>query len=137
MLIESTKLRELLSARQESLPSQLYLTPDKDEEEPVSYRSPMNPIPALVILLLGIMMSSHHQDSMVSTMIHGQWGKLLTGAAFARGGSYILNYLSPPKSTLPGRPPTELITAFCLMAGGFIFMASVRFVNLNLFCHLC
>jgi hypothetical protein len=26
---------------------------------------------------------------------------------------------------LPGRPPTELITAFCLMAGGMIFMASV------------
>ena len=27
---------------------------------------------------------------------------------------------------LPGRPPSELITAFCLMAGGFIFMASAK-----------
>jgi hypothetical protein len=26
---------------------------------------------------------------------------------------------------LPSRPPSELITAFCLIAGGLIFMASV------------
>jgi integral membrane sensor domain MASE1 len=85
----------------------------------------MNPIPALVVLLLGLMMSSHHQESMVATMIHSQWGTLLVGAAFARAATYILFYLSPPASILPGRPPTELITAFCLMAGGMIFMASV------------
>jgi hypothetical protein len=62
---------------------------------------------------------------MVSTMIHSQWGTLLVGAAFARAATYIIFYLSPPTSVLPGRPPTELITAFCLMAGGMIFMASV------------
>lgn len=85
----------------------------------------MNPIPALVVMLLGMMMSSHHQHSMVSTMIHGQWGTLLVGAAFARAATYVVFYLSPPTSILPGRPPTEIITAFCLMAGGLIFMASV------------
>lgn len=86
----------------------------------------MNPIPALIVLLLGLMMSSHHQESMVSTMIHKQWGTLLVGAAFARALTYVIFYLAPPTSMLPGRPPSELITAFCLMAGGFIFMASAK-----------
>src|SRR5690554_3846905 len=85
----------------------------------------MNPLPALMVLLLGIMMSSHHQSSMVSTMIHQQWGTLLMGASFARGLTYIIFYLSPPTSFLPSRPPSELVTAFCLMAGGLVFMASV------------
>jgi len=62
-------------------------------------------------------------------MIHKQWGTLLVGAAFARAATYIILYLSPPTSVLPGRPPTELITAFCLMAGGMIFMASVSHVS--------
>lgn len=84
----------------------------------------MNPLPALIILLLGMMMSSHHQASMVSTMVHKQWGTLLVGASFARAVTYILFYVSPPTSILPSRPPSELITAFCLMAGGLIFMAS-------------
>ena len=124
MLIESTRIRNLLNATTPS--SQLSYTDEpRALEEPKSYRFPMNPIPALVILLLGLMMSSHHQESMVSTMIHSQWGTLLVGAAFARAATYILFYLSPPTSIFPGRPPTELITAFCLMAGGMIFMASV------------
>jgi hypothetical protein len=86
----------------------------------------MNPIPGLIVLLLGLMMSSHHQASMVSTMVHAQWGSLLVGAAFARAVTYIIFYLSPPTSILAGRPPSELITAFCLMAGGAIFMASTK-----------
>jgi hypothetical protein len=127
MLIESKKIRDLLNARKQSLESHPQYRSDEPEslEPPKSYRFSMNPIPALVVLLLGIMMSSHHQESMVSTMIHKQWGTLLVGAAFARAATYLLFYLSPPTSILPGRPPTELITAFCLMAGGFIFMASV------------
>jgi hypothetical protein len=125
MLIESTRIRSVLNATKAS-PAQLSYTSEQSElQEPKSYAFPMNPIPALVILLLGLMMSSHHQESMVATMIHTQWGTLLVGAAFARAATYILFYLSPPTSILPGRPPTELITAFCLMAGGMIFMASV------------
>jgi hypothetical protein len=127
MLIESKRVRGLLNTTQQT--SQLRLQGDTPEEhmEPKSYRFSMNPLPALVVLLLGSMMSSHHQDSMVSTMIHKQWGNLLAGAAFARTATYIIFYLSPPTSKLPGRPPTEIITAFCLMAGGLIFMASVCF----------
>lgn len=123
MLIESTRIRSLLNATKST--PQLSYPSESQEQEPKSYAFPMNPIPALVILLLGLMMSSHHQETMVATMIHTQWGTLLAGAAFARAATYILFYLSPPTSILPGRPPTELITAFCLMAGGMIFMASV------------
>jgi hypothetical protein len=120
MLIESSKVRDLLN-----MSRQPYADERDSQEPPKSYGFPMNPIPALIVLLLGMMMSSHHQESMVSTMIHKQWGNLLIGAAFARAATYIIYYLAPPTSVLPGRPPTELITAFCLMAGGLIFMASV------------
>jgi hypothetical protein len=122
MLIESNRIRDLLN---EVKHSNTTYDPETTAE-PKSYRTPMNPIPALIVLLLGVMMSSHHQESMVSTMIHSQWGTLLAGAAFARAATYIIFYLSPPTSIFPGRPPTELITAFCLMAGGMIFMSSVR-----------
>ncbi|KAA8566255.1 hypothetical protein EYC84_008855 [Monilinia fructicola] len=63
---------------------------------------------------------------MISTMIHKQWGTLLVGAAFARATTYVVFYLAPPTSVFPGRPPTEIITSFCLMAGGLIFMASSK-----------
>jgi hypothetical protein len=135
MLIESGKIRDLLNATtvlHSDERSQAHTSGAIDTtaawRAPKSYRFSMNPIPALIILLLGVMMSSHHQASMVSTMIHGQWGSLLVGAAFARAATYVIFFLSPPTSFLPSRPPTELITAFCLMAGGLIFMASVSSV---------
>lgn len=87
----------------------------------------MNPIPALVILFLGIMMTSHAQDSMVSTMIHKQWGNLLTGSSSTRVLTYVMVYLKPPRSVLPSRPPTELLTSFGLISGGILLMASVSF----------
>lgn len=46
------------------------------------------------------------------------------GFAFARGLTYITLYISPPTSFLPSRPPTEIITSFCLIAGGITFMLS-------------
>jgi hypothetical protein len=95
--------------------------------EPDTYSFSANPIPALVIFLLGLMMSSHTQDSMISSMVHKQWGNLLAGAAFARGLTYFLLWLRPPKSVFPSRPPTELLTAFGMMGGGVIFMSSVSF----------
>lgn len=57
-------------------------------------------------------------------MIHKQWGTMLTGASFARALTYVLVYLKPPTSTLPARPPTELLAAFGLLTGGVLFMAS-------------
>ncbi len=130
MLIESTVIRDLLnttvSDAAQSYPEQSY--PDEEREQlqqPEAYRFSLNPIPALVILLLGIMMSSHTQSDMVSSMVHKQWGNLLSGASFARGFTYVLTYLKPTKSIFPSRPPTELLTAFGLISGGIIFMASV------------
>jgi hypothetical protein len=84
----------------------------------------MNPMPALVILLLGKMMSAHHQNSMLSTMIHSQWGSMFMGFALARALTYITLYIRPPTSYLPSRPPTEIVTAFCLVSGGITFMLS-------------
>jgi hypothetical protein len=121
MLIESSRVRDLLNTVQKAPAIHAYHS--EAAEPPKSYRFSMNP---LIVLLLGLMMSSHHQESMVSTMIHKQWGTLLVGAAFARALTYVIFYLAPPTSMLPGRPPSELITAFCLMAGGFIFGASAH-----------
>ncbi|PHH77798.1 hypothetical protein CDD80_179 [Ophiocordyceps camponoti-rufipedis] len=90
-----------------------------------SYEVSLNPLPALIILLLGIIMSAHHQSSGMAVQIHRQWGLLLSGASFARCMTYILIFLRPPRSTLPSRPPTELLTAFGLITGGIVFMASV------------
>lgn len=130
MLIESIGIRNLLnhtvSDAVQDAPEHLHRDEERNElREPETYSFSMNPIPALVILLLGIMMSSHTQDSMVSSMVHKQWGNLLTGASFARGLSYVITYLKPPKSVYPSRPPTELLTSFGLISGGIIFMASV------------
>ncbi|TAQ84608.1 hypothetical protein B7494_g7071 [Chlorociboria aeruginascens] len=130
MLIESRNIRELLNITAEpsntNTHSPYHLDDQKARAPPESYKISTNPMPALIVLLLGLMMSSHHQESMVSTMIHKQWGTLLAGAAFARAATYVVFYISPPTSILPGRPPSELITAFCLMAGGVIFMASSK-----------
>jgi hypothetical protein len=139
MLVESVKIRNLLNytvteATASPSPANNHTYHgDRDEEtattnslhEPETYATSTNPIPALVILLLGIMMSSHTQESMVSSMVHKQWGNLLTGASFARGLTYVVMWLRPPRSVYPSRPPTELLTAFGLISGGIIFMASV------------
>ncbi|KAI0150649.1 hypothetical protein GGR57DRAFT_189846 [Xylariaceae sp. FL1272] len=129
MLIESTRIRELLNTTitDATLSSPEYTYSEEERaalEFPKTYEFSVNPIPALVILLLGIMMSSHTQQSMISSMVHKQWGNLLTGASFARGFTYVLLYLKPPRSVLPSRPPTELLASFGLISGGTIFMAS-------------
>lgn len=124
MLFESRRIREALNKT--LLPRSPYEESDCENwHPPKSQGVPLNPMPALIILLLGIMMSSHHQSSMTSTMVHKQWGSMLVGFAIARGMTYILLFLRPPTSYLPGRPPTEIVASFCLMAGGLIFMLSV------------
>ncbi|UNI17308.1 hypothetical protein JDV02_003664 [Purpureocillium takamizusanense] len=126
ILVESTRIRDLLNTTVTDAPP-AETSPDEERQlriPPTTYGFSLNPIPALVILLLGFMMSSHHQSTMISTMVHKQWGNLLLGASFARGLTYVLVYLRPPKSVLPSRPPTELLASFGLIAGGIIFMAS-------------
>ncbi|RMZ89145.1 hypothetical protein DV736_g3625, partial [Chaetothyriales sp. CBS 134916] len=91
---------------------------------PVQYNYSFNPLPGLIILMLGVLMSAHQQSSMVSTTVHAQWGGLLAGFALARGVTYIILYISPPTSIYPSRPPSELVSSFCLISGGLVFMAS-------------
>jgi hypothetical protein len=81
-------------------------------------------MPALTIMLLGMMMGAHHQSSMVSTMMHAQWGGLFSAFAVARGVTYLVLYLKPPTSHFPSRPPSEIVAAFCLTGGGLMFMNS-------------
>lgn len=70
-------------------------------------------------------MGSHHQGSMISSMVHQQWGNLLSGFAVSRTLTYTILFLKPPTSYLPSRPPTEILASFCLVGGGLIFMMSV------------
>lgn len=133
MLVESTLIRDLLNTTvtlSSPTPPHDHPYPHEDDEEraamlpPRQYEFSINPIPALVILLLGIMMSSHTQQEMTSAMVHKQWGNLISGSSAARTMSYVLMWLKPPKSVLPSRPPTELLAAFGLIAGGIVFMIS-------------
>lgn len=128
MLVESTTVRDFLSTTVEILPTRNDLDPADAQSlraSPKTYNFSMNPIPALIILLLGIMMSSHQQGSMVGTMVHKQWGTLFVGFALARAVTYVLFFISPPTSLFGSRPPSELVSSFCLVSGGLIFMASV------------
>ena len=127
MLVESTRIRRFLNTTVLSLPAGLGPTAAKEHwASPRTYPFSLNPFPSLIILLLGILMSSHHQSSAISTMVHKQWGTLFIGFSLARAVTYILTYLSPPSSFLPSRPPSELIASFCLISGGLVFMASNR-----------
>lgn len=132
MLVESTTIRDLLHTNIYTLSARSNSTGEDAQRhlQPKVYKTPMNPMPGLVILLLGIMMSSHHQHSAISTMVHAQWGSLLVGFSLARAVTYIILYIVPPASIFPARPPSELITSFCLISGGLIFMASVSAVSL-------
>lgn len=131
MLIESTRIRNLLNTTVEEVePKHPHAIEEANGiEAPDTYEFSLNPIPALVIMLLGLMMSSHTQHTMMSSMVHKQWGNLLLGASLARGLTYVLMFLKPPKSILPSRPPTELLASFGLISGGIIFMASVSRAN--------
>ncbi|KAF7115809.1 hypothetical protein CNMCM5793_003449 [Aspergillus hiratsukae] len=124
MLFESKRVRSWLNST--VLQSPAHGSADPAWQTPDTQGVSLNPMPALVILLLGMMMGSHHQSSMISTMVHKQWGNLLVGFALARGMTYVLLYIKPPTSYLPSRPPTEIVASFCLIAGGLIFMLSTR-----------
>ena len=123
MLFESQNIRDTLNSTLLRLPP--HDSRDEKWEPPRSQSVPLNPMPALIILLLGTMMGSHHQDSMTSTMVHKQWGNMLVSFALARGMTYVLLFLRPPVSYLPARPPTEIVSGFCLIGGGLVFMMSV------------
>ncbi|KAI5813823.1 hypothetical protein BZA77DRAFT_334726 [Pyronema omphalodes] len=105
-----------------------------------------NPVPALVVFLLGLLMGSHHQASALSSRVHLQWGMLLSAAAVLRGLTYVIyprmTQLAlgaqrdggdcgdggdqADQANKPSRPLTEILTSFSLIAGGGVFMASAR-----------
>ncbi|KAL1997696.1 hypothetical protein VTN02DRAFT_1033 [Thermoascus thermophilus] len=126
MFFESKRIRDWLNKTvlRPSNHLDAYGQPDPAWQMPNTQNVSLNPMPALVILLLGMMMGSHHQADMTSTMVHKQWGDLLVGFALARCATYALLFIKPPTSYLPARPPTEILASFCLIAGGLIFMMS-------------
>jgi hypothetical protein len=133
MLVESTTIRTLLNTSVTNNNSERTNTtmntnpvPSTTTTPPKSYTTSTNPLPALTIFLLGILMSSHHQASALSTSIHAQWGLLLSAFGLVRVFTYLLMYIVPPTSIYPSRPPTELMATFCLVSGGVIFMASTE-----------
>ncbi|OUT22217.1 hypothetical protein CAS74_003209 [Pichia kudriavzevii] len=87
-----------------------------------------NPFPVFTIFWTGLLMSKHAQASQLSTDIHVQWGSLLTYGSFFRVFTFLLMSYSPFKESiqcyLPSKPLTELITSFCLICGGLVFMES-------------
>ncbi|KAI9012512.1 hypothetical protein CLU79DRAFT_770273 [Phycomyces nitens] len=116
ILVESRTLRRLLN-RTEGTP----LSEPKHEQ---TQTFSMNPFPALTVLMTGISMGNHHQDTAYSTQVHYMWGLLLSMAAVFRFVTYATMYTSPPTNSTPSRPPSEAVGAFLLIAGSILFMAS-------------
>lgn len=103
------------------------LNENNHQDEEIVCASPgysPNPFPALTIFWTGILMSQHAQPSELSTKVHSQWGYLFSYGSLFRILTYIIFYLKPVKNQRPTRPITELITSFCLISGGVIFMES-------------
>lgn len=87
-----------------------------------------NPFPVFTIFWTGILMSKHAQASQLSTEIHVQWGSLLTYGSFFRIITFFLMSYFPVDNHyqcyLPSKPLSELVTSFCLLCGGMVFMES-------------
>lgn len=86
-----------------------------------------NPFPVFTIFWTGVLMSQHAQASALSTQVHVQWGSLLAYGSFFRVFTALLMIFSPVSYRAlfePTRPFTELISSFCLLAGGLVFMES-------------
>jgi hypothetical protein len=135
MLIESSTVRKMLNmGLSVSQPDETHFQPEDLSAtpahptwtQPMTYPTPMNVVPALTILLLGLIMSAHVQHSVLAQTMHSYWGSLFAFAAGTRIATYVLHYLNPPVSHYPSRPPTEILTGFCLVAGGLLFMMSAR-----------
>ncbi|KFY92301.1 hypothetical protein V498_05053 [Pseudogymnoascus sp. VKM F-4517 (FW-2822)] len=122
LMVESKAFRRLVKAYPEALPHGSEFSKHLQSQPGTS----INPIPAMIIFLLGMILGGHHQMSMESTMMHKQFGNLLISASAARCCSYLLLQISPPTSMYPSRPPSELVCSFCFICGGFMLMASNR-----------
>lgn len=123
MGLESRRLRRWLAAV--STASLMASNRNSDAiAEPASYVASFNPFPALVIGVTGAAMSAHFQTYLFQVQIHALWGYCLTGFAFLRCLTYVFVWISPPRSVLPSRPPSEALASFFLACGGLIFIMS-------------
>ncbi|KAI8385710.1 hypothetical protein BD560DRAFT_481355 [Blakeslea trispora] len=114
ILVESRAVRRLLE--------RTVLTTQRTEVQKDGYS--LNPFPALTVLMTGVSMGNHHQDTQYSSTIHYMWGLLLACAALCRFVTYITLYRNQPQDAQPSRPPSELLGAFLLICGSILFMAS-------------
>lgn len=114
ILVESRAVRRLL---------QRTILNKTNHQGPLAGYS-LNPFPALTVLMTGISMGNHHQDTVYSTNIHYMWGLLLASAAVCRFITYVTLYRNEPQDSEPSRPPSEVVGAFLLIAGSILFMAS-------------
>ena len=104
MLLESKRVKRWLK---QSISKNISSHRDSTTEDDISGVS-FNPMPALIIFLLGIMMGGHHQQQMVSAMVHKQWGKRRK-AGNLKVMSVLPLYPSSIQSLYPFHP-----TMFCL-----------------------
>lgn len=124
MGIESKRVRRWLAA------SAVAAVGPAEASEPPSYRGSFNPFPALVIGVTGAAMSAHAQTYLFQVQIHELWGRLLLGFSVLRCFTYFFVWLSPPRSILPSRPPTEALASFFLACGGLVFIFSTEEVTI-------
>lgn len=120
LLVESSAIRRLINRAVSTSKNDA----EDDANSGMQGSVSLNPFPAFIVFWTGVLMSQHEQALPLSTSIHMQWGYLFSIAALFRLGTYVLMFLSPPKSTVPSRPITELITSFCLICGGLVFVQS-------------
>lgn len=108
----------------------------KELAKPPTYSASFNPFPALVIGVLGVAMSAHHQDYVFQVTIHALWGYLLAGFSLFRLLTYFFLYIAPPKeSVMPTRPPTEALAAVSLACGGVVFVLSDEEITFSAMRH--
>ncbi|KAJ7336968.1 hypothetical protein DFH08DRAFT_925527 [Mycena albidolilacea] len=121
MAVESKTVRKWLST--------LGTDPSESVSEPEDHTS-FNPVPALVISVTGAVMGAHFQTYLFQVQIHALWGNLLVAFGLLRCLTYFFLWIAPVRSTLPSRPPTELLGSFFVTCGGLSFMFSMEEVTL-------
>ncbi|KAH8924420.1 hypothetical protein BT69DRAFT_1280598 [Atractiella rhizophila] len=123
LLIESRRLKKWITF---STLDRLNHRSPSEVEQPPTYNYSFNPLPAIGIMIVGLAMGSHHQTYRFQMTIHSLWGNLLTGFGISRLLTYFFLFVRPVRLSMPSPRPTEFIAAFCLTAGGVVFVESTE-----------
>lgn len=124
LLFESRYVQDLLRVR-EPVETSIVGVGDYHAADHLLVPKTFNVMPALVVFFTGLLMSQHKQDSQFTTDLHATWGYFFCIASGLRLLTYCLTYLAT-RSALSGRPPSEVLVAFSLIAGALVFMMSSR-----------